>query len=179
MFIFFLFKFGSVPVPWLMGEHEQCWLAGPRNEHWKRNLESQVEDCRGGGRGMRPFCLAGMAANSTREESGSLFWGAVRGTESVVFSGLFVFCICSGKSQGDRKSQVFATTAQGLGPPALGLLGGCMCPLWATEKPKQTQQEEGGREEEERAVRKALGQQSCLPFQDLPPTPEPGGYGTS
>lgn len=54
-------------------------------------------------------------------------------------------CVCSGRSQGDRKSRSLCAHSSRVGdtspcPPAQMNLP----PFWATEKQKQTQQEKGG-----------------------------------
>lgn len=102
--------------------------------------------------------------------------GAERVTESVVFSGLFVFfvCVCSGRSQGDRKSRSLCVHSSRVGdtsphPPTQMNSP----PFWATEKQKQTQQEKGGKgRKAERSGRPQLSS-----FSGRLPTREPGRGG--
>ena len=97
--------------------------------------------------------------------------GAGRVTESVVFSGLFVFlCVCSGRSQGNRKSRSLCAHSSRAGdtspcPPAQMNSP----PFWPTEKQKQTQQEKGQGRKVERSGRPQLSS-----FSGWLPTGKPG-----
>lgn len=86
-------------------------------------------------------------------------------TESVVFSGLFVLCVCvcSGRSQGERKRGVSGPHSSGFGDTSSGQSVQMNSPPFpATEKPSKLSKMREGQERGEE-VRKALGQQSYLP----------------
>lgn len=111
MFIFpcFLLKFGSAPIPWLMGgKHGDVggWVPEASVRNGAGNLRGgcperwhlKTKGCQ------KQFPLIGMAFGGVRSQ-GSLL-GSCKGDRVCGLLWPFCFfCVCSGRSQGDKKSR--------------------------------------------------------------------------
>lgn len=145
----FLLKFGSAPIPWLMGGTWGCRWMGPRSKCQKRSRESKR-------RLPRKMASEDKRGSEAAPSDWNGIWGSVEsgfssgelgGGQSLWSSLAFLFFVfCSGRSQGDRKSRSLLCPQLlnwGHGPWVIHADEPSHC--WAAEKQRPAQQEKGGR----------------------------------